>query len=125
MKTNQCLTIPAMCMVLLMHAPLPFARAADLQIASFEPRFELPPEVATDVVPLRWLPQAVMVKVSINGTDAGWFELGTGNKESFIDPAVAAKLKLPEIPEFGPVTRDIQKTDHQTGPLGICQLLSG
>lgn len=125
MKTNHSLTMPALCMVLLCHAPMPSAHAADLQIASFEPRFELPPEVATDVVPLRWLPQAVMVKVRINGTDAGWFELGTGDKESFIDPAVAAKLKLPEIPEFGPVTRDIQKTDTKPGLWGSCQLLSG
>jgi ankyrin repeat protein len=110
--------MPALCMLMLYHALMPFARAADLQTASFEPRFKLPPEVATDVVPLRWLPQAVMVKVTINGADAGWFELSTGHNESFIDPAVAAKLKLPEIPEFGPVTRDIQKTTTKPGVWG-------
>ena len=118
MKTNHSLIIPALCMVLLCHAPMSAVRAADLQTASFEPRFELPPEVATDVVPLRWLPQAVMVKVRINGTDAGWFRLSTGDKESFIDPEVAAKLKLPEIPEFGPVTREIQKTITKPGIWG-------
>jgi ankyrin repeat protein len=84
--------------------------AADLAHFPLEPRFELPPAVATDVVALRWMPGGVLVRLKINGLDAGWFQLGTGNKESFIYPEVAAKLKLPEIPEFGPVTREIQKT---------------
>lgn len=109
MKTNHYPIIPALAMAWLLNASMPAVRAADLQIASFEPRFELPPEVATDVVPLRWVPHRILVKVRINDLDAGWFQLGTGNKDSYIDPEVAAKLKLPEIPVFGPVTRDIQK----------------
>jgi ankyrin repeat protein len=64
------------------------------------------------------MPQCVLVEIRINGTDAGWFELGTGNQESFIDPAVAAKLKLPELPEFGPVTRDVQKNVTDPGIWG-------
>lgn len=118
MKTNLRLIMPAMCMALLLHAPMPSARAADLQIASFEPRFELPPEVATDVVPLLWMPNGVLVKIKINGLNAGWFLLGSGSADSFIDPEFAAKLKLPEIPEFGPATREIQKTITTPGLWG-------
>jgi hypothetical protein len=77
------------------------AVAVDLSKFPLLPCFELASEVAPEPVPLRWSGGWVMARLKINGADAGWFKIGTGWKYSVIDPAVAARLKLPEIPEFG------------------------
>ena len=66
-----------------------------------EPAFKLIPEATNEPVPLRWAGGWVLAKVTINGTDAGWFKIATGWVSSSIDPQVAARLKLPVVPECG------------------------
>lgn len=94
------------------------AAAADLSQFPLEPCFGLPPDVASDPVPLRWDGSRVLVPVSINGADTRWFQLGTAERESFMDPKVAAELKLPEIPEFGAITKNLQAAGVEAGIVG-------
>ncbi|MCX6874060.1 MAG: ankyrin repeat domain-containing protein [Verrucomicrobia bacterium] len=66
-----------------------------------ETAFELAPEAPPGPVPLRWSRAWMLVKVTLNGADAGWFKLGTGYANSCIDPQVAARLKLPMVADCG------------------------
>ena len=75
--------------------------AADLSKFPLMPVFELAPGVTPEPVPLRWAGGWVLARVKINGADAGWFKIGTGWKDSAIDPVIAARLKLPVIPIYG------------------------
>ncbi|MCX6877445.1 MAG: ankyrin repeat domain-containing protein [Verrucomicrobia bacterium] len=66
-----------------------------------EPAFELAADARPEPVPLRWAGNWVLVKVTLNGADAGWFKIGTGWVRSCIDPQVAERLKLPMVADLG------------------------
>ena len=90
--------LPGSVMLMLVTA---WTTAADLTKLRLEPTFELSAGTGTAPVPLRWAGGWVLAQVKLNGVDAGWFKLATGWRHSVIDPAVAARLGLPEVPEFG------------------------
>jgi len=74
---------------------------AGIPAVPLEPAFTLAADSQPSPVPLRWARAWMLVKVTINGADAGWFKLGTGYDRSCIDPKVAARLKLPMVSVFG------------------------
>lgn len=95
----------AFLLLLVLHF-LGISAAADLSKFSVTPAFELPADAKPEPLPLRWAGGWVLARVKINDVDAGWFQIATGWKHSVIDPLVAARLKLQEIPEFGLVTQN-------------------
>ena len=68
----------------------------------------LPGSEAVKPVELRWVDGWVLARVRINSAEAGWFKIA-GWEQSCIDPTVARRLKLREVPVFGMLNEHLRE----------------